>query len=112
MALSLDIILVGEILKYRYTACIPSCLDYEDVFMLACIDMSSMHRSSLRVLHGRGPSIDGPGQSILWVWFPACPQFSILYSKVTLGVRVLTFVRCPESSSVCFSEVALALQLC
>ena len=37
MALSLDIILVGEILKYRYTACIPSCLDNEDVFMIACI---------------------------------------------------------------------------
>ena len=41
MALSLDIILVGEILKYRYTACIPSCLDNEDVFMIACIDTSS-----------------------------------------------------------------------
>ena len=38
MALSLDnIILVGEILKYRYTTCIPSCLDNEDVFMIACI---------------------------------------------------------------------------
>ena len=35
MALCLDIILVGEILKYRYTACIPSCLDNEDVFMIA-----------------------------------------------------------------------------
>ena len=39
MALSLDIILVGKILKYRYTACIPSCLDKEDVFMIACICM-------------------------------------------------------------------------
>ena len=59
MALSLDIILVGEILKYRYTACIPSCLDNEDVFMIACvcIDTSSLCRSSLRVMHGRGPSI-------------------------------------------------------
>ena len=37
MALNLDIILVGEILKYRYTACIPSCLDYEEEFMLVCI---------------------------------------------------------------------------
>ena len=37
MALSLDIILVGEILKYKYTACIPSCLDYEEEFMLVCI---------------------------------------------------------------------------
>ena len=42
IALSLDIILVGEILKYRYTACIPSCLDNEDVFMIACIDTSSL----------------------------------------------------------------------
>ena len=48
MALSLDIILVGEILKYRYTACIPSCLDYEEEFL---------RRSSLRVMHGRGLSI-------------------------------------------------------
>ena len=48
MALSLDIILVGEILKYRYTACIPSCLDNEDVFMIVCIDTSSLCRSSLR----------------------------------------------------------------
>ena len=64
MALSLDIILVGEILKYRYTACIPtcSCLDNEDVFMIACIDTFSLRRSSLRVMHGHGPSI-------LW----ACP---------------------------------------
>ena len=61
MALSLDIILEGEILKYRYTACIPSCLDNEVVFMIACIDTSSLRRSSLRVMHGRGPSI-------LWAW--------------------------------------------
>ena len=61
MALCLDIILVGEILKYRYTACIPSCLDNEDVFMIACIDTSSLRSSSLRVMHGRG-------SSILWAW--------------------------------------------
>ena len=44
MALSLDVTLVGEILKYRYTACIPiaSCLDNEDVFMIACIDTSGV----------------------------------------------------------------------
>ena len=41
---------MGEILKYRYTACIPSCLDNEDVFMLACIDTSFLRRSSLRVI--------------------------------------------------------------
>ena len=52
MALSLDIILVGETLKYRYTACIPSCLDYKEEFLRS---------SSLRVMHGRGPSI-------LWAW--------------------------------------------
>ena len=57
MALSLDIILVGETLKYRYTACTPSCLDNEYVFMIACIDTSSLCRSSLRVMHGRGLSI-------------------------------------------------------
>ena len=39
---------MGEILKYRYTACIPSCSDNEDVFMIACIDTSSLRRSSLR----------------------------------------------------------------
>ena len=33
---------------------ITSCLDYEDVFMLACIDTSFLRRSSLRVMHGRG----------------------------------------------------------
>ena len=49
MALSLDIILVGEILKYRYTACIPSCLDNEDVFMIACIDLCCFSMAS-RVL--------------------------------------------------------------
>ena len=45
MALSLDIILVGEILKYRYIACIriPSCLDNEDVFMIAYIPF--VHKS-------------------------------------------------------------------
>ena len=104
IALSLDIILVGEILKYRYTACIASCLDNEDVFMIACIDTSSLCRSSLRVMHGRGPSI-------LWVWFPVCPLFGgnfVLKSHVGSS----SFVRCPESRSVRFSEVALVLQLC
>ena len=57
MALSLDSILVGETLKYRYTACILSCLDNEDVFMIACIDTYSLRRSSLRVMHGRRPRI-------------------------------------------------------
>ena len=60
MALSLDIFLMGEDLKYRYTACIPSCLDYEDVFMLACIDTSSLRRSShcaILLMHVYGPSI-------------------------------------------------------
>ena len=37
MALSLDIILVGEILKYRYTACIPSCLDYRKRSLCLCV---------------------------------------------------------------------------
>ena len=62
---------MSENLKYRYTACIPSCLDYEDVFMLACINVSSLCKSSQRVIllmHGHAPSI-------LWAWFPACPLF-------------------------------------
>ena len=53
MALSLDIILVGEILKYRYTACIPSCLDNEDVFMIACIALSVTNGCKFTtILHG------------------------------------------------------------
>ena len=111
MALSLDIILVGEILKYRYTSCIPSCLDNKDVFMIACIDTYSLRRSSLRVMHGRGPSIYGRVHIMLWVWFPVCPLFGgnfVLKSHV----GILSFVRCPESRSVRFSEVALVLQLC
>ena len=113
LALSLDIILVGEILKYRYTACIPSCLDNEDVFMIACIDTSSLRRSSLRVMHGLGrrQAFYGRVHIILWVWFPVCPLFGgnfVLKSHV----GSLSFVCCPESRSVRFSEVALVLQLC
>ena len=111
MALNLDIILVGKILKYRYTACIPSCLDNEDVFMIACIDTSSLCRSSLRVVMGLGQAFYGRDHIILWVWFPVCPLFGgnfVLKSHVGSS----SFVRCPESRSVRFSEVALVLQLC
>ena len=95
LVLSLDIILVCEILKYRYTACIPSCLDNEDVFMIACIDTSSLRRSSLRVMHGRGhgQAFYGSVHIILWVWFPVCPLYSYIFGgnyfciEVTLGVR-------------------------
>ena len=57
MALSLDVILVGEILKYRYTAaCIPRCLDNKDVFMLARIDTSL--RGFLRVHYSEAICIE------------------------------------------------------
>ena len=112
MALSLDIILVGEILKYRYTACIPICLDNEDVFMIACIDRHVLlAQIEVRVMHGRGPSILWVWHIILWEWFPVCPLFGgnfVLKSHVGSS----SFVRCPESRSVRFSEVVLVLQLC
>ena len=105
MALSLDIILVGEILKYWYTACIPSCLDNEDVFMIACIDTSSLCRSSLRVMHRRGPAYHFMG---VVSCLSAIGGNFVLKSHVGSS----SFVRCPESRSVRFSEVALVLQLC
>ena len=81
LALSLDIILVGEILKYSYTACIPSCLDNEDVFMIACIDTSSLRRSSLRVMHDLAGAKHFMGVSIS---FYGCGFLYVCYSEVIL----------------------------
>ena len=47
----------------------------------------------------------------LWVWFLACPLFGGNFI-LTSHVGSSSFVRCPESRSVRFSEVALVLQLC
>ena len=43
MALSLDIILVGGILKYRYTACIPSYISGSGRCVYACVCLVYKH---------------------------------------------------------------------
>ena len=102
MALSLDIILVGEILKYRYTACIPTKLFGLRRCVYACV-------YSQVLLAQIEPTCDA------WAWakhfmgviksFYGCGfRFvryleAILYQKVTLGVRVLSAVWNQEESA-------------
>ena len=109
MALSLDIILAGEILKHWYTACIPSCLDNEDVFMIACIDTSSLCRSSLRVMHRRGPSISFYGCGFLFVRYRR--QFCIEKSRWEFEFCPLSGIKKRPLLGSCFSITTMLISI-
>ena len=77
--------------------CLCSC-------RLACIDTSSLRNRANVLMHGRGLSILWAYPNHLWAWFPACPLFGGNFvSKSHVGSS--SFVRCPESRSIRFSEV-------